>query len=211
MERGLALVPKRAGVLHFGPATHKLTIIDEKSQRQERTVTAPPLTLSVGAYPVERGWQWVADDATLTDELSTDPSRLADGQTVTRTVTLRAKGTLARGAAAPPRRLRALADLLRRPGRAPADPHRRRPGLRSRLDLAAPPRDRRARRDPARRNPVLQRHDPPNGRPRDPALPIGYASFFTNQIQTGRFGPAARLASRRRTLRRPRSPAPSSS
>ena len=43
MERGLALVPKRAGVLHFGPATHDMTIIDEKAPRQERTVVAPPL------------------------------------------------------------------------------------------------------------------------------------------------------------------------
>ena len=40
MERDARLVPKRAGVLHFGPATHTLTIIDEKSQRQDRTVVA---------------------------------------------------------------------------------------------------------------------------------------------------------------------------
>ena len=85
MERGLAIVPKRAGVLHFGPATHEHDHHRrEQSQRQERTVVAPPLSLSVGAYPVERGWQWVADAVTLTDELSTDPSRLADGETVTR-------------------------------------------------------------------------------------------------------------------------------
>ena len=61
MERGLAIVPKTAGLLHFGPATHDMTIIDENSARQERTVVAPPLSLSVGAYPVERGWHWVAD------------------------------------------------------------------------------------------------------------------------------------------------------
>ena len=64
-------------------------------------VVAPPVSLSVGAYPAERGWKWVAEAATLTDELSADPARLADGQTVTRRVTLRAKGTLPE--ALPPR------------------------------------------------------------------------------------------------------------
>ena len=73
MERPLAVVPKRSGLLQFGPARHEITIIDEASARQERTVVAPPMTLAVGAYPAERGWKWVAEEATLTDELSTDP------------------------------------------------------------------------------------------------------------------------------------------
>jgi len=194
MERPLALVPKRAGVLHFGPATHALTIIDEKSQRQERTVTAPPLTLSVGAYPAERGWMWVADAATLTQELSTDPSRLADGQTVTRTVTLRAKGALPE--ALPPRPVVSEPWLI-----SFAAPVERR------LILTAD--------GPVSEAVWTWQMRPETGEPgvippakipffnattrkletlEIPPLPIGYASFYTNQIETGRFGPAARLA-----------------
>jgi hypothetical protein len=194
MERPLALVPKRAGVLHFGPATHELTIIDEKSQRQQRTVTAPPLTLSVGAYPAERGWKWVADDATLTEELSTDPSRLADGQTVTRTVTLRARGTLPE--ALPPRPVVDEPWLI-----SFAAPVERR------LVLTAD--------GPVSEAVWTWQLRPETGEPGviRPAkipwfnattrrletleiapLPIGYASFYTNRIETGRFGPAARLA-----------------
>ena len=149
MERDLAIVPKRSGVLHFGPATHTLTIIDEKSQRQDRTVVAPPLTLSVGAYPAERGWKWVAEEVTLTDELSTDPVAPRRRRDRHPPRDPARQGHAARGAAAAADRLGALADHLRRAGRAPADPDRGGAGLRGGLGLAVPPRDRRARRAPA--------------------------------------------------------------
>lgn len=194
MERDLALVPKRAGVLHFGPATHRLTIIDEASRRQDRTVVAPPLSLSVGAYPVERGWHWAADAVTLTDELSTDPSRLADGETVTRRVTLRAKGTLPE--ALPPR------------------PIVSEPWL---ITFAAPIERRLTLTDDGPVSEVVWtwQFRPETGEPgvlppveipfynattramdrvEIPALPIAYASFYTSQVQTGRFDTAGRLA-----------------
>lgn len=94
MERRLALFPRRAGVLHFGPVTHHLTVIDRESRRQEMAVVGQPVEISVGAFPRERGWKMAAHGVTLKDELSTDPSRLADGETVTRRVTLRALGAL---------------------------------------------------------------------------------------------------------------------
>ncbi len=194
LERALSIVPKRAGVLHFGPATHDLTIIDENSNRQERTVVAQPLSLSVGAYPVDRGWQWVADAVTLTDELSTDPSRLADGDTVTRRVTLRAKGTL--------------------PESLPPRPVVSEPWL---ITFAAPVERQMVLTDEGPVSEVVWvwQFRPETGEPgvippvtipffnattramdsvEIAALPIAYASFFNSQVQTGHFDPAERLA-----------------
>lgn len=94
MERHLALWPKRAGMLYFGPARHRLTIIDTQSQRQDVVVEAKPLALSVGEYPTQNGWHFAAAGVELTDELSTNAARLADGEQVVRTVTLRALGVL---------------------------------------------------------------------------------------------------------------------
>ncbi len=194
MERGLSLVPKRAGVLRFGPATHTLTIIDEASQRQDRTVTAPPLSLSVGAYPAERGWHWVADAATLTEELSTDPARLADGQTLTRTVTLRAKGTLPESL--PPRPVVSEPWLITF-----AAPVERRLILTADGPVAEAVwtwQFRPETGEPGVLPPVTIPYFNATTRKMDaleiPALPIGYASFFTNQVQTGRFGASSRLA-----------------
>ncbi|MFO1141024.1 MAG: hypothetical protein U1E59_01325 [Amaricoccus sp.] len=194
MERDLAIVPKRAGVLHFGPATHTLTIIDEASQRQDRVVTAPPMTLSVGAYPAERGWMWVADDATLSETLSTDPSRLADGQTVTRTVTLRARGTLPE--ALPPRPVVSEPWLI-----SFAAP------IETRLILTADgpvseavwtwqlrPETGEPGVIPPVKIPFFDATTREIGNLEIPPLPIGYASFYTNRIETGRFGPGPRLA-----------------
>lgn len=94
MERHLAVFPRRPGVLHLGPAIHHLTIIDDRSQRQNREVKAQPVEVPVGPFPLERGWKLAAGELTLKEELSTDPAHLADGQTVTRRVALRAKGAL---------------------------------------------------------------------------------------------------------------------
>lgn len=94
MERHLAIWPKRAGLLSFGPAHHNLTIIDKQSQRQDRVVTARPLAIAVGEFPKDRGWKLAARALELTDNLSTDAAHLADGEVVTRTVTLRALGSL---------------------------------------------------------------------------------------------------------------------
>lgn len=99
-ERRLAIFPKVSGVDTFGPADHVMTMIDAASQRELVTVHAPAVSLSVAPMPdtppFERpwGWRFAASKLTVTDELSTDPARLQDGETVTRRVTLRAEGAL---------------------------------------------------------------------------------------------------------------------
>ena len=159
MERRLAIVPKtrRRPPLRPGDAqahhhrrAEPAAGAHRRRARRCRSRSAPIRPSAAGSGSPTR--------SPSTDELSTDPSRLADGETVTRTRHPRAPGHAARGAAAAAGRLRALAHHLRRPGRAPADPDRRRPGLRGGLGLAVPPRDRRARRDPAGDDPLLQRH-----------------------------------------------------
>ena len=194
MERKLALFPKHAGLLHFGPAAHKLTIIDENSRWVEREVVAHPLTLSVGAFPKERGWKLAAGAVELTDELSTDASRLADGQTVTRKVTLRAQGALPE--MLPPRPVVSENWLIT--FAAPVE---------RRLTLTA-------------EGPVAEaiwtwQFRPETGEPgvleevvipyfdtdargmrsvSIPPLPIAYASFAESRVEAGDFGPRDRLA-----------------
>ncbi len=192
MERPLAIVPKRAGVLQFGPATHELTIIDEASQRQERTVVAPPLTLAVGAYPAERGWKWVAEEATLTDELSTDPSRLRDGETVTRRVTLRARGTLPESL--PPRPIVSEPWLIT--FAAPVERQLILTGDGPVSEVVWVWQFRPETGEPGVLPPVRIPYFNAATRHLDaleiPALPIAYASFYTSQVQTGRFDAMAR-------------------
>ncbi len=194
MERDLVIVPRRSGPLRFGPATHTLTIIDEKSRRQDRVVVAPPLWLSVGAYPVERGWQWVAEEATLADALSTDPSRLADGETVTRRVTLRARGTLPE--ALPPRPIVSEPWLI-----SFAAPVERRLVLTAEgpvSEVVWTWQFRPETGEPGVIPPVTIPYFNAAARRMDaleiPALPIAYASFYTSTVRTGRFNSRARLA-----------------
>lgn len=213
MERELALVPKRAGLLHFGPATHTLTIIDEKSRRQQRTVVAPPLTLSVGAFPGDTGevapplavadgppqeghggWHWVADAVELTDELSTDPSRLADGETVTRRVTLRARGTLP--GSLPPRPV--VSELWLITFAAPVERRLILTGEGPVSEVVWTWQFRPETGEPGVIPPIKLPFFNATTREMDTvtiaALPIGYASFYSSQVRTGRFGGPERLA-----------------
>ena len=110
-ERHLAIFPKHGGLVSFGPAEHELTVITAAGEREKVTVKAQPLTLSVSPMPeapinrphglhvvtpYERpnNWRFAASKLEATDEFSADPSALQDGQTLTRTVTLRATGAL---------------------------------------------------------------------------------------------------------------------
>lgn len=110
-ERPLALFPKHGGVASFGPAAHALTVIPAAGGREDVTVKAQPMTLSVfpmpeepidqprdllGLTPYERpsAWRFAASQVEVEESFSADPSTLQDGQTVTRTVTLRAFGVL---------------------------------------------------------------------------------------------------------------------
>ena len=193
MERKLALFPRGPGLLHFGPATHRLSVIEEGSRWGERVVTAHPLTLSVGAFPKDRGWKLAAGAVELTDELSTDPSRLADGQTVTRKVTLRARGALPE--MLPPRPVVSEPWLI-----AFAAPVERRLILTADGPVAEAVwtwQFRPETGEPGVIPPVTIPFFNTGTRAMDqveiPPLPIGYASFYTAQVQTGRFGLGARL------------------
>lgn len=95
-ERRLALFARQTGIASFGPAEHELTVINAASRREPVTVESHRLDLSIAPLPfTERnGWHFAARSLTLTDDLSTRPDRLEDGETVTRRVTLRAEGAL---------------------------------------------------------------------------------------------------------------------
>ncbi len=187
-ERRLAIWPKRSGPLHFGPARHRLTIIDPAGQRQQAVVEAPDLALSVGEFPALHGWHFTARAVELDDRISTDAARLADGESAIRTVTLRALGALPEHL--PPRPvvsenwLITFATPVKRSLTLTADgpvaeavwtwqfrPHTGEPGVLEPVKI--PFYDTRAR---ALRSVEI------------PALSIGYASFFTGRVPMGRIG-----------------------
>ncbi|MFT4151564.1 MAG: hypothetical protein QM656_15290 [Paracoccaceae bacterium] len=189
MERHMAIWPKRAGLLHFGPVHHRLTIIDKASQRQEVVVTAPPLALSVGEFPALHGWHFTARKVEVTNHLSTDAARLADGEVAVRTVTLRALGALPEHL--PPRPvvsenwLITFAPPVQRNLILTADgpvaeavwtwqfrPHTGEPGVLDPVKI-----------------PYFNTTDRKIEVAEIPELAIGYASFFTGQVPTGRINP----------------------
>lgn len=190
MERHMAIWPKRAGLLHFGPVRHELTIIDSASQRLDTVVTAPPLALSVGEFPPLHGWHMAAARVELTDELSTDAAHLADGEVVIRKVTLRALGALPEHL--PPRPvvsenwLITFAPPVERELILTAEgpvaqavwtwqfrPHTGEPGMLDPVPI-----------------PYFDTVNHRLSKVEIPALAIGYASFFTGQVPTGRIGGA---------------------
>ena len=194
MERRLAIFPRRSGVQHFGPVRHHLTVIDPQSRRQEMTVTAQPVEIGVGAFPRERGWKLAAHDVTLTDELSTDAARLADGETVTRRVTLRAAGALPE--MLPPRPivsenwLITFAAPVERTLTLTAEgpvaeavwtwqfrPETGEPGVLEGVEI-----------------PYFDTGTRQMAKVEIPPLPIAYASFAASRVDAGQFGPGARAA-----------------
>lgn len=188
MERRLAIWPRRAGPLKFGPADHQLTIIDKQSQRMEVTVHAPPLMISVGEFPELRGWHLAVPGIELTDTLSTDAAHLADGEVVTREVKLRVPGALPEHLpprpvvsenwlitfAAPVER-----QMILTPDGPVAEvswkwqfrPHTGEPGLLEPVPIPF-------------YNTTTRKLD----KVQIPALSIGYASFYTGQVPTGQIG-----------------------
>lgn len=92
MRRRLAIYPKRAGRLAFGPLTHELTI-QTGGMRSAIGVIAPAAIIEVLPYPAsDAEWPLSAQAIVLTDTFSTDPAQLRDGETITRTVTMRSLG-----------------------------------------------------------------------------------------------------------------------
>ncbi|MEI4472733.1 hypothetical protein [Frigidibacter sp. MR17.24] len=201
VERHLALFPNHTGIATFGPVTHALQIIDrETSRRVETTVTARPVQLTIAPLPdtppfkSPHGWRFAAAGLSLTDELSTDPATLRDGQTVTRTVTLRAEGTLPE--MLPPRPvvqqnwlITFTAPVERRLELTPAGPvatvvwrwqfrpHTGEPGVL-----------------PAEVIPFFNTTTRRVEKVEIPALPIGYASFRSSQIRGGQLSAGTLLA-----------------
>lgn len=188
MERHLAVWPKRSGPLQFGPARHRLTIIDRQSQRQDVVVEAKPLALSVGAFPALRGWHMAAEAVELTDELSTDAAHLQDGEQVVRTVRLRVLGALPEHL--PPRPvvsenwLITFAAPVQRNLQLTADgpvaetvwtwqfrPHTGEPGMLEPVKI-----------------PYFNTRTHRLDAVEIPSLFIGYASFYTGQVPRGRVG-----------------------
>lgn len=195
LQRHLAIWPRRAGVLQFGPAEHQLTIITRAGQRAPATVRAEPLQVSIAPHPepLANAWKFAARAVEIEDSLSTDPARLPDGGTVTRRVVLRALGAL--------------------PEHLPPRPLISEPWL---ITFAAPV-TRELKRTPE--GPLAEviwewQFRPEHGEPgvleavkipwfdtvnhrmanvEIPAITIGYASYYTGQTPKGRFTPRLKL------------------
>lgn len=92
-QRRLAVFPREAGPLSIGPLTHDMTITGADGRQSKIRVTAPAIAIEVKPFP--GGFPPLsAHRLTLTDELSTDPGKLQDGEVLIRRVTLRAEGAL---------------------------------------------------------------------------------------------------------------------
>jgi hypothetical protein len=92
-QRKLAVFPREAGPLTVGPLTHALTITGTNGQQRRIEVTSPAITIDVKPFPVDAA-PLSARRLTLTDELSSDPAQLQDGELLIRRVTIRAEGAL---------------------------------------------------------------------------------------------------------------------
>ncbi|WP_299844297.1 hypothetical protein [uncultured Paracoccus sp.] len=92
-ERKLAVFPREAGPLTIGPLTHDLTITGADGRQRKIQVISPAITIDVKPFPADAP-PLSAHRLTLTDELSTDPAKLQDGELLIRRVTIRAEGAL---------------------------------------------------------------------------------------------------------------------
>lgn len=92
-ERKIALFPRQPGTLVIPPITHNLTVATDSGPRTEIAVTSAPVRLNIQPFP--GGHRPLAASALrITDELSTDPGTLRDGEVLVRRVTMEAVGTL---------------------------------------------------------------------------------------------------------------------
>ncbi len=92
-ERQIALIPRQPGNLVIGPVTHHLTKADGAA-RSVADVTAPAVSVAVAPYPAP-GLPLAARNLKITDELSDDPARIRDNQTIRRRITITAEDTMA--------------------------------------------------------------------------------------------------------------------
>ncbi|WJS86846.1 hypothetical protein [Paracoccus sp. TOH] len=92
-QRHVAVFARRPGSLEIGPVSHHLTKA-EGNARLPAEVIAPPVSIDVQPYPAP-GTPLVTRSLKVTDELSGDPARISDDQTILRRITLTAEGTMA--------------------------------------------------------------------------------------------------------------------
>ena len=195
MERHLAIWPRRAGILEFGPARHRLTIIDKQSQRKDVVVEAKPLALSVGEYPTGKratlapepiNWHMVAKNVEIIEDVSANAARLADGEQVIRKVTLRALGVLPEHL--PPRPVVAEPWLITFAAPTERDLTLTDEGPVSEVTWTWQFRPHTG--EPGMLNPFRMPYFNSSTRKMDvaviPQLYIGYASFYTGQVPKGR-------------------------
>nr|WP_246184909.1 hypothetical protein [Paracoccus aestuariivivens] len=98
-QRHIAIFAKQSGSLAIGPVTHMLTKA-ETNARAQVPVTAKAVSINVAPYPAP-GRPLAASTLAVTDELSGDPARIRDDQTIQRRITLTAQGSM--GHLLPPR------------------------------------------------------------------------------------------------------------
>lgn len=92
-ERRLAFYPRRDGTLEILPIAHRLEVLGAGGKRETVIVRSAPVTLTVAPGPAAAGEPWLPLRALeLSESWDTDPARLADGQSATRRIVLRAFG-----------------------------------------------------------------------------------------------------------------------
>jgi len=92
-ERQIAIFPRQPGRLVIGPVTHHLTKADGGT-RTEVAIEAPPVSIAITPYPAP-GLPLAARNLKVTDELSGDPARIRDDETIQRRITITAEDTMA--------------------------------------------------------------------------------------------------------------------
>ncbi|SMO43225.1 BatD family protein [Paracoccus laeviglucosivorans] len=92
-EREIAVFPRQPGNLVIGPVTHHLTKADG-AKRSEVAVAAPSVAIPITPYPAP-GLPLAARNLKVTDELSGDPARIRDNETIQRRITITAENTMA--------------------------------------------------------------------------------------------------------------------
>ncbi|NVP56115.1 BatD family protein [Mycoplana rhizolycopersici] len=93
IRRTYVVTPQRAGAFALPPAEIPFGYAAVPGQVSQGRVTIPPLRFSVQAAPgVEGGPGVVAAKVSVTQELDQDPSKLSAGDTLVRTITVRAEG-----------------------------------------------------------------------------------------------------------------------
>lgn len=102
VERKLALYPKKPGTLTIGPFRHHLTL-NKDEERFVHEVVSEAKSIEIRQKPATaNGWWLPARDVVFTDEWNVDPSKLANGDTARRTVTLTVHGQTAENLPLPP-------------------------------------------------------------------------------------------------------------